>query len=326
MTTCPRAWEVEAARDGRLVGSAREALDAHVRHCAPCAREVAALETLAHGLHALGDAPGDEVAIRRLRNRVLEAVDAEQTGRARLGNRGGRPARLGALALAAMVMGCVAYASLRAPRPRTELAQGPAPAVVVAASSLATSAVPVEREETRVEVSAAAGARCTRSTEAAVDRFELLEGTLRLRVQRSPGGRRVVVAVPDGEVEDVGTAFEVVVADRHTDQVSVEEGRVVVRLTDRAPVTVEAGTAWRRPVAARMKGRQDAGASANANAAVTASSQEEREDQAYLDVLRLMRERREGDARAAASRYLHDFPAGFRRAEMERVAGVQRQR
>jgi hypothetical protein len=325
MTSCSRGWEVEAARDGRLVGKAREALDAHVQSCASCARDAESLETLARGLRDLGGASFDDVAIRRLRNRVLEAVDAEQTGRVSSGERGGRrPARFVALVLAAMVVGCVAFASLRAARPRAEVSHTRSPDVVLAPAPLTTSAITVEREETRVDVSAGVGARYTRTTEASVDRFQLLDGTLRLRVQRPPGGRRVVVAVPDGEIEDVGTAFEVVVADRHTDQVSVDEGRVVVRLADRAAVTLEAGTAWTRPVAARAKGKPDGGA--NANAAITAGSQGEREDDAYLDVLRLMREGRDGDARAAASRYLHHFPAGFRRAEMERVAGVQRER
>jgi len=39
-----------------------------------------------------------------------------------------------------------------------------------------------------------------------------------------------------------------------------------------------------------------------------------------------MRDGREGDARVAAGRYLDDFPAGFRRAEMERVASGRRRR
>ncbi|MEA2749895.1 MAG: hypothetical protein QOI41_4038, partial [Myxococcales bacterium] len=153
------------------------------------------------------------------------------------------------------------------------------------------------------------------TSEADVERFDLRDGTLHLRVRRPPGGRRVVVTVPDGEIEDVGTTFDVVVSDRHTERVSVQEGRVVVRLTDRAPVTVESGRAWRRSPPAK---------------AVTATtarlSDGEREDAAYLDVLRLLREGNDTEARTAASRYLHDFPAGFRRTEMERVATGQHSR
>ena len=335
MTTCPRAWEVEAARDGRLTGKARQLLEAHVQTCASCERDAHALEELARGLHGLGGAVADDVSLRRLRNRVLDAVDAEQTGRVRSGERGVRPrAAIVAALLAASVILGVAFGSWRAHGPRVEAMPAPAhePALLAAASASASAstqpvqpsfALPasppgVEIEETRVEVSSADGARYTRTTEASVDRFELAEGTLRLRVQRPPGGRRVLVVVPDGEVEDVGTAFDVVVADRHTERVSVQEGRVIVRLADRAPVTVEAGKAWKRgPAKASANANANANASANASAKVADA---EREDAAYLDVLRSMREGRDGAAQAAASRYLHDFPAGFRRAEMERVA------
>lgn len=335
MTTCPRAWEVEAARDGRLTGKARQTLEAHVETCASCARDAHALEELARGLRGLGSADVDDVSLRRLRNRVLDAVDAEQTGRVRSGERGARSrAAIAAVVLAAMVIGVVGFASWRTHGPRVEAvqSQAPEPLLLAAASTqpLPTSqASPTSQpspasqpalasEETRVEVSTADGARYTRTTEAAVDRFELAEGTLRLRVQRPAGGRRVLVTVPDGEIEDVGTAFDVVVADRHTQRVSVHEGRVVVTLMDRAPVTVEAGKTWRR-----SPPKASASASASANAQVAGG---EREDAAYLDVLRLMGEGRDGDARVAASRYLHDFPAGFRRAEMDRVANGQRSR
>ncbi len=324
MITCPRAWEVEAARDRRLTGKARETLAAHVQVCASCARDAAALETLARGLRGLGGAEHDDVSIRRLRNRVLDAVDAEQTGRTlSRGRFGRRPARFVALALAATVVALVALISFRAHGPRAEVAQAHEPDLALAPAPVTTSPAARESEETRVDVSAGDGARYTRTTEAYVDRFELVEGTLRLRVQRPPGGRRVVVAVPDGEVEDVGTAFEVVVAGLHTEQVSVEEGLVVVRLTNRAPVTVEAGKAWRRSVPPGAKEKLDGGGTARAVVPRLAAG--EREDEAYLDVLRLLRQGHDGDARAAAGRYLHDFPAGFRRAEMERVAGGQRQ-
>lgn len=44
------------------------------------------------------------------------------------------------------------------------------------------------------------------------------------------------------------------------------------------------------------------------------------EDAAYLGVLSLLRQGRTDDARSAARKYLADFPQGFRRVEMERVA------
>lgn len=323
MTACPRAWEVEAARDGRLTGRARQTHDAHIQTCASCASDAQAVEALAQGLRGLGGGDVDEVSLRRLRNRVLAAVDAEQTGRVRPGARSARSrAPIAAVVLAALVLGAVAFTSWRAQRPHVDAMQAaPSPRPLSSQPSLLAQPAPsltiVESKETRVEVTSADGARFTRTTDADVDRFDLTEGTLRLRVQRPAGGRRVLVTVPDGEIEDVGTAFDVVVADRRTERVSVHEGRVVVRLRDRPPVTVDAGKAWRRST---PKANASGSASANGN------GNGEREDAAYLEVVRLMREGRDGDARTAASRYLRDFPAGFRRAEMDRVASGQRPR
>lgn len=333
MTKCSRAWEVEAARDGRLEGKARDRLDAHVRTCSSCERDAQALDQLARDLAGVCGGRVDDVSLRRLRNRILDAVDAEQTGRVRSREHGAR-SRAGitaAFLVAAVTLG-VAFGSWRAHGPRIDVMPSPMhePALIGASSTeptpppapLPESPSVTENLETRVEVSAADGARFTRTTEAAVDRFELADGTLRLRVQRPPGGRRVLVVVPDGEIEDVGTAFEVLVAARHTRRVSVHEGRVIVRLARRSPVTVEAGRVWERAPA-----KASASASVTPSATPSASvADAEREDAAYLDVLRAMREGRDGDARAAASRYLHDFPAGFRRAEMERVANAQERR
>jgi hypothetical protein len=328
MTTCPRAWEVEAARDGRLTGKARQTHDAHLQTCASCGDAARALESLAQGLRELGGEDVDDVSLRRLRNRVLDVVDAEQTGRERHSAGPGRwRATTAAVVLAATVIAAVTFASWHAQRPHVEARQVPAPPPPRASESLQPSLLPpaapspinVESEDTRVDVTPAAGARFTRTTEPGLDRFELTEGTLGLRVQRPAGGRRVLVTVPDGEIEDVGTAFDVVVSDRRTERVSVHEGRVVVRLTNRPPVTVDAGNTWRRS-ALRTSERTSASTTSKP------STNGDREDAAYLEVVRLMRDGREGDARVAAARYLDDFPAGFRRAEMERVATGQRRR
>jgi hypothetical protein len=290
-------------------------VDGHIQKCASCASDAQALEAVAQGLRALGGGGDvDDVSLRRLRNRVLDAVDAEHTGRVRPRAHSARSrATIAGLLLAAMVLGAVAFASWRGPRPHgVEAMEAHRPASPTQSAEQQGQAAPaIESEQTRVEVTSSDGARFTRTTDADVDRFELTDGTLRLRVERPAGGRRVLVAVPDGEIEDVGTAFDVVVSGRHTERVSVHEGRVLVTLTHRAPVTIEAGKSWRRSAP-----------KANANA----NGGGEREDAAYLEVVRLIREGRDSDARTAASRYLRDFPAGFRRAEMERVASIQRPR
>lgn len=330
MTTCPRAWEVEAVRDGRLTGRARDAHDGHVRACAPCAADSKALEAMARGLREVACNGVDEMAMRRIRNRVLEVVDAEQTGRVRTGRRGwGRAA--GGLVLALTVALVAFFFSWRARSGPTVEAQAPAhEALRSPEAPSAASSIVMARVETSVVVSASDTTRYTRATDGTVERFDLRDGTLRLHVQRPVEGRRVVVSVPDGEIEDIGTVFEVVVTDGHLERVDVDEGRVVVRLLDRAPVTVGAGTSWKRSTTAKAKKGLDRGAgpgaSASTRSTTTAPAPDEREDVAYLEVLRLLREGRDADARAAASQYLSDFPAGFRRVEMDRVAKGQRQR
>ena len=54
MTTpaCPRSWEVEAARDGRLTGEARNSLELHLEQCETCAREQRIMHSLGERLRA----------------------------------------------------------------------------------------------------------------------------------------------------------------------------------------------------------------------------------------------------------------------------------
>jgi TolA-binding protein len=54
----------------------------------------------------------------------------------------------------------------------------------------------------------------------------------------------LVVALPDGELEDIGTTFTVSAEDGRTKSVTVEEGRVLLRLRDRALVGVGSGQTW----------------------------------------------------------------------------------
>src|SRR5262249_23323843 len=74
--------------------------------------------------------------------------------------------------------------------------------------------------------------------EEAVENIDLSDGTLRLHVKRPPGGRRVIVRVPDGEIEDLGTIFHVVVREGRTASVGVDEGRVTIRIHGLAPLTI----------------------------------------------------------------------------------------
>jgi hypothetical protein len=304
-TSCDRAWEVEAVRDGRLVGQARERALDHRLECASCAADARYVEELATRLRASDVPEHDEAAVQGLRRRVLAAVDGTHVRRART-----RPRR----GVYMLLVGAAALAGI----------------VGVARRSTPHDVAPV----TTVDVEPGEGVRFTRTTENDVERIDLVDGSLHLRVSRRPGGRRVIVKVPDGEIEDTGTVFSVVVIAGHTERIAVEEGAVVARLTGRSAFDVGAGSTWNRAVTpaelstappsgwapadtARPTARPAAAAAATTARTAIAS---DAEDTAYLRVLRLQREGHETEARAAASAYVHDFPNGFRREEMSRVA------
>ncbi|HEY3666761.1 MAG TPA: hypothetical protein VGL19_12200, partial [Polyangiaceae bacterium] len=181
-------------------------------------------------------------------------------------------------------------------------------------------------------------------------------------------GRRVIVAVPDGQIEDLGTVFDVRVSDGHTTHVAVSEGRVSVHLAGLAPLSLGSGEAWDAPVptptasaptpassgpasALTVSARPAARAAplaaraprlekpppsvqpeAPAGAATpgTASAANEpappageaarAEDDAYLNLVDLLRAGKDADARAQAKDYLLRFPGGFRRVEVLNIA------
>jgi TolA-binding protein len=62
-----------------------------------------------------------------------------------------------------------------------------------------------------------------------------------------PNKLPLLVRLPDGELEDIGTTFSVTVEEGRTARVAVEEGRVVLRLHGRAPVVIAAGESWPAP-------------------------------------------------------------------------------
>jgi hypothetical protein len=323
---CLRSWEGEAARDGRLAGEARESFIAHCETCAECARDARYIEHLATRLQAIEICEPDEMAMRRLRQHVLKAVDANHvTGTS---GRGWAVVALGATALVGAVATVLVVVSGGGDRatPAVSPVASLAPA---AATASATPAAPAMMSTT-VEIVPVDDARFVRSTDGDVERVDLAEGSLRLRIDRAPGGRHVVVRVPDGEIEDVGTVFEVSVKAGRTDRVAVEQGRVLVRLTSAPAFTIAAGGSWERATGEARGARATPTATVAAGSATrrtpspshTASEgvASEAEDAAYLEVLRLVRESREHEARAAAAAYLRDFPNGFRRTEMSRVA------
>lgn len=206
---CARSWEVEAARDGRLTGAALESQRLHQASCSSCSAEAQAMDRLQADLRSLYEDEADPLTVRRLKARVLEHADARWSGRAR--GRGPWALALGGAVAAGLIGG---------------------------ASLLWLPLVePVDMHEE-------GAARFTATTDGNVERVELEDGRLRIAV-RDPR-HRVHVAVPDGEIEDLGTVFHVTVSNGHTEQVDVEEGRVLLRLRGEPERTLVAGQRWVR--------------------------------------------------------------------------------
>src|SRR5580692_7938075 len=108
-TPCPRLFEVEAARDGRLTGAERASFERHMIGCPACLREAKALEGLAEALRASprDDTGADELHVRRKRTRLLAAFDRTLTApEHRAGDRGWLlwPASVAAVVACALVL------------------------------------------------------------------------------------------------------------------------------------------------------------------------------------------------------------------------------
>jgi len=343
--TCPRIWEAEAARDGRLDAEDRLRHVRHCESCADCRREIARLLTVSTVLLDLPLAPRDDMSARRWRGRLLSEVGAPSA-------RSVPPLLWLAPLVLALVL--VAVGLRRSPQP------------------------PASASPVTARVEAQGEARWTRSLEGDVDRVTLTEGTLTVAVG-APKRARLLVVLPDGTLEDIGTRFVVTVRNGRTTHVAVDEGAVVLRLVGQPERMLEAGARWNAPAApvgspasvdtpalvtsaststlttkplpmASVKAAiqpPTAGAASAASLSgdvawkealvafregeaieayrrftsfVTAfPAHAKAEDAAYL---RIVAARRGGDAKAAkvaAGDYLSRFPKGFRRIEAEAV-------
>lgn len=341
--TCPRLFEAEAWRDGRLTGAEAEKFRAHVSTCPSCSQEVQSLDALGRVLRTSVPASPDELHVRRERTRLLAAFDAQLVPAPRQAN------IKQWLGLVAAMLACVAVlVALRSPTPQ--------PAVVASAARPAAEPVVVHADSS---------AQWSRRAEDRLETIRLQSGALSIHVDHRASLRRLLVLLPDGELEDIGTTFSVSADAGHTTRVSVQEGSVVLRLQGKPPLALAAGDSWSPPsppapsasvappsASARVtKAVASAAAAPSASVAEPDSSEEFRnamtalnrgdnsqaaalfrgfvlahprdsraEDASYLRVLALQRA---GDANAtqrAANDYLQRYPGGFRKAEITRLA------
>jgi ferric-dicitrate binding protein FerR (iron transport regulator) len=340
---CPRKWQIEAVRDGRLRG---KDLDSALRHratCAECAEEERALSALGESISRLPELARDPLTTRRARQRLIAALNETV-----LDARRPRSIRRATLALGFAAITAVGIGlALSRPRARAES---------------------VEHFASVIEVRPEAGARWSEHTERELDRIDLEQGLASFTVHPHDG-RRVVVRLPDGELEDVGTVFEVRVASQRTVHISVSEGRVAIRLRGLADFSLGAGGTWQPESAAptasvasepsrgsnplqsaerapalalgvnaapgsdtntdAARSRTRALATAPSRPSSERSAERETapdiqlakaEDDAYLHIVELLRQGKYADARVEAKSYLLRFPNGFRRVEVLNIA------
>ena len=217
--TCPRLFEVEALRDGRLTGVEVARFQSHVRACPACAQEMRALAELGDALRSTtASAEAHELHVRRERTRLLAAFDASLVP---VPNRSRAKLWLGAVAAVALAVALLAL-RLQPSRPVT----------------------PVAASSESVKVQAATTTKWSRRAENKLETITLETGTLSIRVDHQLPHRRLLVLLPDGELEDVGTTFSVSAASGHTTQVTVQDGAVILRLRDAPALTLRAGDSW----------------------------------------------------------------------------------
>jgi len=339
---CPRLFEVEALRDGRLAGAELGRFQSHLGLCPVCAAEARALQALALDLRAPSDfGEADELHVRRQRTRLLAAFDA--------GLMPAAPPRAAKSWLVPVfglglfsLLGVLAFIFWPArPVPTAQAPAKPPEAVIVRADS---------------------SAQWSRRLVGRVETVVLVSGALSIRVDHAVSQRRLLVILPDGELEDIGTTFSVSADAGHTTHVTVQDGSVVLRLRGKPPLALGAGDAWSPPQTAapappsvprartpRVKmplgvpaASIDAPAadpSADFRAAMAAFNGGDNaraaagfsaflrqhphdplaEDAAYLRILALQRTGDSAATKRAAEEYLSRYSHGFRHAEVEAI-------
>lgn len=225
---CSRAWQAEAALDGRLSRADAESFQRHAASCDCCTREIRSLELL----HAVGERlpilTSTPLEQRRLRQAVLRvanevALHPRRTPRKR------------ALALGAFVVAAAALVLAL---------------LVVGLPGVRERAAPVALGVPTYEIQTSEDAAWTSRNHETTARLLLKSGWFELSVDKLRAGQRFLLELPDGELEVKGTRFVVQVREAKTVRVHVDEGRVALRLRGRPSLLLKAGEAWPPVVAA----------------------------------------------------------------------------
>lgn len=221
MSGCRETKAVEALHDGQLEPERAKALVAHVATCHDCAAEARRLADLTAALRALPGAEANATRVLAGRKRLLAAAGSE--GKRRWSLRGGVVAATAALALTVVVFRVG----------RVHRGAEPVASVAGGMSELELSVTPI------------GAAHWSRVSMLTTETLTLGDGALNVAVKRHDPRQRLVVELPDGELEDVGTVFSVSVAAGKTREVSVSEGSVALRLRGSPERRIVAGETFR---------------------------------------------------------------------------------
>jgi TolA-binding protein len=222
---CRRRFEVEAARDGRITGPARASIAQHISTCEVCAAQDRALREVSDALAALPVAETDSLSVRRQRQRIFALFDEAQVRPAV--RRTNRRWAAGVVLVAGALAASVAFVATRGQR----------------AAPTAASPRPEERVNDVVIVVPQI-ARWSRVEEGSNTRLKLEDGELDIHVKHHGEAHGLLVSLPDGELEDIGTTFRVRVEEGRTVDVVVREGAVVLRRDGAGPLLLGPGESW----------------------------------------------------------------------------------
>jgi ferric-dicitrate binding protein FerR (iron transport regulator) len=226
---CTRAWQAEALHDGRLAPADAASFQRHLATCETCQREVEALAQLKAAAERLPALTSTPLEHRRLRHAVLRSAHEASTE----APRAPKLAWLAALALTLAAAGAfLLWPQSASEPPRTQEIASDAPVYQQTASP---DVVVHTLERGRVL------------------RLALERGQLELSVTHLRPDQRFIVQLPDGELEVKGTRFIVHTDGLRTTNVRVFDGRVALRLRDRAPSLLEAGDAFTAPALERVE-------------------------------------------------------------------------
>lgn len=218
---CKRWWELDALREHRLSARDAEAFERHVKACPECTSIAARNLHLRNLAARLRDPVIDDLALRRVRGRMLQGLATSNTH-----------FRIGAFTIAALAVSLTTWLVVSPSFHRRQAATR---------GSVAPSKSPSDFAGT---VLSADHAKWLRERVGGLEHVRLADGTLRVHVRRQVVGERFILDLPDGELEVRGTIFNVSVRQGSTTSVRVEEGTVALRIAGHDEQLLGAGQTW----------------------------------------------------------------------------------